>query len=56
MSHGAKPAVAALFGLAFLLSAGVAAAACSGHPSQSVQAPAPETVVEGDKVVKPTRG
>lgn len=43
MSHGAKPAVALLFGLAVLLSAGIAGA-CPAHTDHSAQAPSSDSV------------
>ena len=50
MSHGAKPVIAAAFGLAVLLTAGIASAGCSpGHQSASVpQTPAADTVAKPD--------
>lgn len=55
MSHGAKP-VAALFGLAALLTAGIAQADCSAHStSASTQKPASDTVATGTKAPS-TRG
>jgi len=56
MSHGAKPVVAALFGIAALLTAGVASA-CPSHTTHSAQAPASDTVADqGKKVQSDTRG
>ena len=56
MSHGAKPVAAALFGLAALLTAGVASA-CPSHTTHTAQVPASDTVVEtGKKVQSDTRG
>ncbi|CAO3454627.1 hypothetical protein [Azospirillum argentinense] len=57
MSHGAKP-VAVLFGLAALLTAGVASADCSSSHSASAgtQKPASDTVATGDRASGSTRG
>lgn len=45
MSHGASPVVAALFGLAALLTAGVANADCSStHSASASPPPAADTV------------
>ena len=48
MSHGAKPVIAAAFGLAVLLTAGIASADCSpSHKSASLpQTPATDTVAK----------
>ncbi|HYG89986.1 MAG TPA: hypothetical protein VD978_27450 [Azospirillum sp.] len=50
MSHGANPVIAAAFGLAVLLTAGIASADCSAkHQSVSVpQTPATDTVAKPD--------
>jgi hypothetical protein len=56
MSHGAKPVIAAVFGVSALLMAGVASA-CPSHTTHSAQAPVSDSVV--DQGVKPqsqTRG
>lgn len=53
MSHGATPAVAALFALAVLLTAGIASA-CPAHESHSAQAPAGDGSVPPKG--EPTRG
>lgn len=57
MSHGAKP-VAALFGLAALLTAGIAQADCSSNhsTSASTQKPASDTVATGTKAPSSPRG
>ncbi len=57
MSHGAKP-VAALFGLAALLTAGIAYADCSPNhsTSASTQKPASDSVATGTKAPSSTRG
>lgn len=48
MSHGAKPVIAAAFGLAVLLTAGIAAAECaSSHTTVGIpQTPATDTVAK----------
>jgi len=48
MSHGAKPVIAAAFGFAVLLTAGIASADCSPtHKSASLpQTPATDTVAK----------
>lgn len=59
MSHGANPVIAAAFGLAALLTAGIASAECSpSHKSASLpQTPATDTVVKPDiKTPGSTRG
>ena len=48
MSHGAKPVTAALFGIAALLTAGVASA-CPSHTTHSAQAPASDSVADQGK-------
>jgi hypothetical protein len=56
MSHGAKPVTAALFGIAALLTAGVASA-CPSHATHSAQAPANGTTAEqGQKAQTESRG
>lgn len=56
MSHGAKPVTAALFGIAALLTAGVASA-CPSHTTHSAQAPAGGTSAEqGQKAPAESRG
>jgi len=56
MSHGAKPVTAALFGIAALLTAGVASA-CPSHTTHSAQAPASGTTAEqGQKAQSDSRG
>ena len=56
MSHGAKPVTAALFGIAALLTAGVAVA-CPSHTTHSAQAPASDTSAgQGQKTPTDARG
>ena len=57
MSHGAKP-VAVLFGLAALLTAGIASAECSSSHSASASTPKPasDTVATGTKAPSSPRG
>lgn len=57
MSHGAKP-VAVLFGLAALLTAGIANAECTSNhsTSASTQKPASDSVATGTKAPSTPRG
>ncbi|HYD67021.1 hypothetical protein [Azospirillum sp.] len=56
MSHGANPVVAAAFGLAALLTAGIASAECTTtHKSVSLpQTPAADTASTGGQQSTPT--
>ncbi|WP_161958009.1 hypothetical protein [Azospirillum palustre] len=58
MSHGASPVVAALFGLATLLTAGIANADCSPNHSASASPPPASSTVgsAGTPAPSSTRG
>lgn len=50
MSHGASPVIAAAFGFAILLTAGIAQA-CPSHTTHTAQGPATDKVVTQDQKV-----
>lgn len=56
MSHGASPVVATVFGLAALLTAGVASANCTPSHSASASPPAADGKVTGTQTPATTRG
>lgn len=57
MSHGASPVVATVFGLAALLTAGVANANCTpSHSASASPPPAADGKMTGPQTPAPTRG